>query len=160
PRWCITAHAAAIEPPPFVPSTPDDPYMPPSQLSVTKVWYPRSSLFRCMITDAPFAVYPYLCRSTEMLVTPGTEKFQGGTVSPSLAMEVSVPPPMQASTWQLMSRRAASAAISGIGSITPCGYCGADPTSNTVLSSMAASIAAASARQSAPTSTRRLSTPK
>ena len=31
---------------------------------------------------------------------------------------------MHASTWQLMSRSAAMAAMPGIGSITPCGYCG------------------------------------
>ncbi len=43
-------------------------------------------------------------------------------------------PPMHASTWQLMSRSAATAAIASIGSITPCGYCGAEPTTSTVLS--------------------------
>jgi hypothetical protein len=59
-----------------------------------------------------------------------------------------------------MSRAAASAAISSIGSMTPCGYCGAEPTTSTVFSSIAASIAATSARQSAPTGTRRLSSPK
>ena len=55
---------------------------------------------------------------------------------------------MQASTWQLMSRSAASAAISATGSMTPCGYCGAEATTRTVLSSMAAAIASTSARQS------------
>ena len=52
----MTAHAAAIEPPDFVPSTPELPYTPPSQLSVTNVWYRRSALVRCRITDAPLAV--------------------------------------------------------------------------------------------------------
>ena len=34
---------------------------------------------------------------------------------------------MHASTWQLMSRSVAIAAIASIGSITPCGYWGAEP---------------------------------
>ncbi len=45
----------------------------------------------------------------------------------------------------------ASAAISGIGSMTPCGYCGAEPTTSTVFSFTAAAIASTSARQSART---------
>ena len=34
---------------------------------------------------------------------------------------------MQASMWKRRPRSAASAASSGIGSTTPCGYCGAEP---------------------------------
>src|SRR3954469_17106010 len=54
-----------------------------------------------------------------------------------------------------MSRSAAAAAISEIGSITPCGYCGAEPTSSTVLSSIAFAIASTSALKSGRTSMRR-----
>ena len=38
-----------------------------------------------------------------------------------------------------------------MGSITPCGYCGADPTTSTVFSVIAARIASTSARKSART---------
>ena len=40
---------------------------------------------------------------------------------------------MQASVWKLAPTSAARAASSGIGSTTPCGYCGALPTTSTVL---------------------------
>ena len=43
------------------------------------------------------------------------------------------------------SHRAASAAMAGIGSTTPCGYCGAEPTTSTVLSSTHAAMASTSA---------------
>ena len=38
---------------------------------------------------------------------------------------------MQASTWQFAPTDAASAAIAGMSSCTPCGYCGAEPTTST-----------------------------
>jgi hypothetical protein len=50
--------------------------------------------------------------------------------------------------------------MAGMSSTTPCGYCGDDPTTSTVSSSMAAAIASTSARQSSRTGTRRLSRPK
>ena len=53
---------------------------------------------------------------------------------------------MHASTWQSAPAPAASAAISATGSITPCGYCGADATTSTVWSVIAAAIASTSAR--------------
>ena len=40
---------------------------------------------------------------------------------------------MHASVWKLASTDAASSASSGIGSMTPCGYCGALPTTSTVF---------------------------
>ena len=52
---------------------------------MTKVWSARSCFERWTITDAPFAVYPNLWRSTDMLVTPGTVKFHDGIGSPSRA---------------------------------------------------------------------------
>ena len=58
---------------------------------------------------------------------------------------------MHASTCIHASTDAASAAISGIGSITPCGYCTAEPTTSTVFSFTTAAIASTSARQSART---------
>ena len=58
---------------------------------------------------------------------------------------------MHASTWQLASTDAATAAMAGIGSITPCGYCGAEPTTSTVFGPTASAIASTSAVQSAPT---------
>ena len=69
-------------------------------------------------------------------------------------------PPMQASTWQGRPQRSASAAISATGSITPCGYCGAEATRSTVLGETASAMAAGSARQSARTGTRTERTPK
>ena len=50
-------------------------------------------------------------------------------------------PPMHASVWKLASTDAASAASSGIGSMTPCGYCGALPTTSTVFSLTTAAMA-------------------
>ena len=63
-------------------------------------------------------------------------------------------PPRQASTWQPTPRSAASAAISGIGSITPCGKPGADPTTTAVRSVTAAASASVSARNPPSTGTR------
>ena len=63
-------------------------------------------------------------------------------------------PPRQASTWQPAPCSAASAAISGIGSITPCGNVGAEPTTTAVRSVMASDMAARSALKSSSTGTR------
>jgi hypothetical protein len=81
-----------------------------------------------------------------MLVTPGTEKSNGGTSTPSLAKYGSTHPPMHASTWHRTPARAAAAAISGTGSTTPCAYEGALATTSTVSASIAAAIRSASAR--------------
>ena len=59
-----------------------------------------------------------------------------------------------------MPRSSASADNASIGSITPCGYDGAEPTRSTVRSSIAAAMALASARMSAPTGTLTASTPR
>ena len=67
---------------------------------------------------------------------------------------------MQASTWQRIPRRNASAAMSAIGSITPCGYVGADPTTMIVSSVHAAASARPATRKSASTGTRTRSTSK
>ena len=74
------------------------------------------------------------------------------TVSrPSNSANGSTNPPMQASTWHHAPTLAASSATAAIGSTTPCGYCGAEPTTSTVWSSTAAAIASTSAAQSSAT---------
>lgn len=55
-----------------------------------------------------------------MLVTPSTANVQAGTERPRRAAYGSTHPPIQASTWQRTPRAAATAAISVIGSTTPC----------------------------------------
>ena len=82
------------------------------------------------------------------------------TGRPSRAAYGSTQPPMQASTWQRTPAAAAAAAISVTGSTTPWAYDGALATTSTVRSSIAAAIAAGSARKSAPTGTSTASTPK
>ena len=89
--------------------------------------------------------------SAEIECTPSTRKSHGGTSRPSSSANGSTNPPMHASTWQLASTVAASAAISGIGSTTPCGYCGAEPTTSTVFGPTAAAMASTSAVQSSRT---------
>ena len=84
--------------------------------------------------------------STEIEVTPSTENDHGGTGRPSRSAYGSTHPPMHASTWQRMPRSAAIAASSGMGSITPCAYDGAEPTTRTVEASTAAVMAGTSAR--------------
>ena len=42
---------------------------------------------RDTIAEAPFAVYPNLWRSAEMVVTPGTRKSQGVTSYPSFSVK-------------------------------------------------------------------------
>ena len=86
-----------------------------------------------------------------MLVTPSTANVHGGTGRPSRAAYGSTQPPMHASTWQRTPRSAAAAAISVTGSTTPWAYDGALATTSTVRSSIAAAIAPAWARKSAPT---------
>ena len=98
--------------------------------------------------------------STEIEVTPSTANVHGPTGRPNRAAYGSTHPPMHASTWQRMPRDAASAASSWTGSTTPCAYDGAEPTTSTVDASMAAAVAATSARRSGPTGTTRAVTPK
>ena len=98
--------------------------------------------------------------STEIEVTPSTANVHGGTGRPSRAAYGSTHPPMHASTWQRIPREAARAASDGMSSTTPCAYDGAEPTTSTVDSSMAAAVAATSARKSGPTGTTRAVTPK
>ncbi len=95
-----------------------------------------------------------------MLVTPSTANVHGGTARPSRAAYGSTQPPMHASTWQRMPALAAAAAISVTGSTTPWAYDGALATTSTVRSSIAASIAVGTARNSSSTSTITASTPK
>jgi hypothetical protein len=75
-------------------------------------------------------------------------------------MNGSTNPPMHASVWNDAPTSAASAASSGIGSMTPCGYCGAEPATSTVFSLTHAAIASTSARQSSRTGTLHTFTPK
>ena len=67
---------------------------------------------------------------------------------------------MHASTCIDASTLAARSASSGIGSTTPCGYCGADPTTSAVLPFTCAAIASTSARKSSSTGTVWTRTPK
>ena len=69
-------------------------------------------------------------------------------------------PPRQASVWKPIPRSAAAAASSSMGSRTPCGKVGADPTRATVLRVTARAMAATSARKSGPTGTRTSLIPK
>ncbi len=59
-----------------------------------------------------------------------------------------------------MPRDRASSLSSSMGSMTPWGNDGAEPTMTTVSSVMAASVAATSARQSGPVGTWTISMPK
>ena len=67
---------------------------------------------------------------------------------------------MHASTWQLAPTDIASSAIAGMSSCTPCGYCGADPTTSTVFGPSSVCIASTSAVQSARTGALRTMRPK
>ncbi len=58
---------------------------------------------------------------------------------------------MHASTCIDAPTLVASAAIAGMSSMTPCGYCGAEPTTSTVFALTRAAIASTSARQSSRT---------
>ena len=97
-------------------------------------------------TETPFGAYAYLCRSTEIEVTPGTAKSNGGTGAPSRRSQGSAQPPKQASTWQRTPAACATAAISVTGSTTPCAYDGAEATTSTVSGRIAAATAAGSGR--------------
>ncbi len=95
---------------------------------------------------APFGQKPYLCRSMLRLCTPSTRKSKGATSSPSFSMYGSKRPPMHASTCIQRFLSVASDASSLIGSITPCAYDGAEPTSMIVRSVIAARADSTSAR--------------
>ncbi|SVC90424.1 uncharacterized protein METZ01_LOCUS343278 [marine metagenome] len=56
-----------------------------------------------------------------MDVTPGIRKSKDETLYPSFSAQGRINPPKQASTWKPIPRFSAMAAISSIGSITPCG---------------------------------------
>src|SRR5688572_12012978 len=126
------AHAAAIGPPGRVDAAVafTTPY--PGQSAYPKYCDARSAASRCNSTETPFEVYAYLCRSTEIEVTPGTAKSNGTTSTPSRRQNGSTQPPKQASTWHRTPRASARAAISATGSTMPCGYDGADATTRTV----------------------------
>ncbi len=75
-------------------------------------------------------------------------------------MKGSTKPPMQASVWKFAPASAARAASSGMGSMTPCGYCGALPTTSTVFLLTNSAMPSTSARQSSRTGTWWSVTPK
>src|SRR5690349_24268020 len=81
-----------------------------------------------------------------MLVTPGTEKSNGGRSAPSRRRYGSVQPPKQASTWQRTPAAAAAAAIAGTGSTIPCAYDGAEHATKIVSGPMRADSKAGSTR--------------
>lgn len=75
------------------------------------------------------SMQPTLWVSAEMLVTPGTRKSNSSPTSyPTSFIKAIKNPPRQASTCRGMFFLTAIAAIFRTGSITPCGYCGADAT--------------------------------
>src|SRR5690349_10064260 len=95
-----------------------------------------------------------------MLVTPGTEKSNGGRSAPSRRRYGSVQPPKQASTWQRTPAADAAAAIAGTGSTIPCAYDGAEQATKIVSGPMRADKREGSTRnESAPTGTRSSATP-
>nr|BFE76731.1 hypothetical protein GCM10020092_100320 [Actinoplanes digitatis] len=147
------ATAAAIGPPDRVDEMTGLTIVYPGQSAYAKYCGIRSAASRCSSTETPFGAYAYLCRSTEMLVTPGTEKSKSGRSAPSRLRYGSTQPPKQASTWNRTPRSAAAAAISAIGSTTPCAYDGAEAATRTVSAPIAAAIAAGSARRPASTGT-------
>jgi hypothetical protein len=105
--------------------------------------------------------YAYLCRSTEIDVTPGTAKSNAGRSVPSRRRYGSVQPPKHASTWQRTPAAAATAAISPTGSTTPWAYDGAEHATSTVSSRTAAATASgAGASVSGDTGTRSNATPR
>src|ERR1019366_9244422 len=80
------------------------------------------------MTDTPVDAYPYLWTSADMDVTPGSRKSNGSAKRPSCVRNGRRKPPMHASTWQRMPRSRAREAMSAMGSTTPWGEVGADPT--------------------------------
>jgi hypothetical protein len=95
-----------------------------------------------------------------MLVTPGTRKSHVGMGRPSFSRKGSRKPPTQASTWKGSLCFCASLPMASMGSITPCGYCGALAASIMVLRSMALAMAFMSTRKSPVTGTYFGFTPK
>jgi hypothetical protein len=55
----------------------------PGHAALAKNCGRRSSAFACSSTEVPFGQYAYLCRSTDRLVTPGTERSKSGSDTPS-----------------------------------------------------------------------------
>src|SRR5437667_11956735 len=88
----------------------------PGQPAYPKYCGARSASVRCSRTDTPLGAYAYLCRSTDILVTPSTAKSKAGTGTPRRRRYGSTHPPKQASTWHRTPRSAATAAISATGS--------------------------------------------
>ena len=81
-----------------------------------------------------------------MLVTPGTRNENAGSSGSSRRRYGSSQPPMHASTWQRTPAAWAAVAIWVTGSTTPCAYEGAEATTSTVSSAIAAVIADGTAR--------------
>ena len=127
PGGACTAQAAAMAPPHFVPSTPEEPYRPPSQLSVTNVWSDAQLLGA--VDDHRRA----LGRVAELVQVDGDRRH---AVDPEVPRWDGVAEQLQVGERDPAHARvdvAADAALGGIaatssiGSITPCGYCGAEP---------------------------------
>jgi hypothetical protein len=158
PRAFVMAHAAARGPAGFEPAIVGFTTGYPGQAVVAKYWWRWRSRPRVSSTETPFGAYPYLCRSAERLVTPGTRKSQGGNWS---GQNASANPPMQASTCNAIPRDAVIAATSAIGSRLANGYDGALSTTSATSSPRRASIASGvGAPVSGSTGTRSSASPK
>jgi len=72
-------------------------YIPPTHSKNTCVGV--AGQFESKIkTDVPLGVFPYLCVSIEILVTPCTEKSQRGSLNPAFSANAVKDPPKQLST--------------------------------------------------------------
>ena len=121
PMCRSVAYAPAIGPPGRVEEMPGFTTVYPGQPAQAKYCGRRIGALRCSSTDTPLDAYAYLCRSTEIEVTPGTDRSNGGTGWPSRRRYGRLQPPKQASTWQRTPAASAAAAMSATGSINPYG---------------------------------------
>jgi hypothetical protein len=86
-----------------------------------------------MTTLLPLGAKPYLCVSTEMLVTPGTRKSKSGASKPARERKGMTKEPRQQSTWRGSFLARARRESAGMSSTIPCGKLGAEPTRRMVL---------------------------
>jgi hypothetical protein len=130
---------------------------PLGQESARKAERSASSRLRKNTVEAGFGQKPNLCRSAEMERTPGKRKSKCGVARPMRVKKGAIQPPTQASTCSHVPVSMARRLSSSIGSMTPCGKHGAEPTSAIVFASMSLRIASTSTRRSGRSGARRIS---